>query len=241
MLKITLIGLIAGITGTGLGSLISVIFISPTSSIVGSVLGFAGGIMVSVVCFDLIPEALKIGGLFKGMIGILAGITITTFLDQLLPYTYSLENNGDKYIRTGILLGISVAMHNLPEGLAIGAGYVHSPNFGLALALLISLHNLPEGVAMAVPMRIGGVSPIKIILISLATGAPMGLGAYIGVKLGAVSQSFLASALGFAGGAMLFISFNELIPESLKLSKKRNAVFSIAIGIIIGILISLIT
>ena len=94
---------------------------------------------------------------------------------------------------------------------------------------------------MAVPMRIGGVSPIKIILISLATGAPMGLGAYIGVKLGAVSQSFLASALGFAGGAMLFISFNELIPESLKLSKKRNAVFSIAIGIIIGILISLIT
>ena len=103
ILKITLIGLIAGITGTGLGSLISVVFISPTSSIVGPVLGFAGGIMVSVVCFDLIPEALRVGGSFKGMIGIFLGIIITTFLDQLLPYTYSLENNSDKYIRTGIL------------------------------------------------------------------------------------------------------------------------------------------
>lgn len=240
IIKITLIGLFAGVVGTGLGSLISIVLFRPTDIMISSVLGFAGGIMISIVCFDLIPEALEIGGILYGIAGMLVGVVVMVLLDLLLPHAHFIEDNDyNKYVRTGILLGIGIAMHNLPEGLAIGAGYAHSSRLGFGLALLIALHNLPEGIAMAAPMYIGGVSPIKVIIASLMAGTPMGLGAYIGVKLGVISEPFLALSLGFAGGAMLYISFDELIPESHKMSRGHSATFSSVIGVIIGILMSI--
>lgn len=239
ILNTTLIGLLAGVIGTGLGALIAIFLCKPTYTTISTVLGFSGGIMISIVCFDLIPESLAVGGILYGLTGIILGSIIIALLDYITPHAHFISDNDNRrYVRTGILLGIGIAMHNLPEGLAIGAGYAHSTELGLSLAIVITLQNAPEGIAMAAPMYIGGVRPLKIILACLLAGLPMGIGAYIGAEVGTISEQFLSIALGFAAGAMLYISFDELIPQSHSIGRGHTATFSGVMGIIVGLLIS---
>lgn len=239
VLNTSFIGLLAGVIGTGLGAFTTFFLRKPNNKLLSIVMGFSGGIMISIVCFDLIPEALETGGVVYGIIGLIFGSIVIALLDFITPHAHLLSGNDNfRYVRTGALLGIGIALHNLPEGLAIGAGYAHSTELGLGLAVVISLQNAPEGMAMAVPMYIGRIKPWKIILASTLAGLPMGIGAFLGAKIGIISEHFLSVALGFAGGAMLYITFDELIPESQKIGKGHTATFSGVAGVIIGILIS---
>jgi len=239
ILNTTLIGFLAGTLGTGIGALLTLIFKKPSNSLMSAILGFSGGIMTAVVCFDLIPEAIKEGGLRPALLGLIAGSLLIMLLDFVTPHAHFFaDNDCGRFVRTGVLLGIGVAMHNLPEGLAIGAGYAHSTQLGLGLALIISLQNAPEGVAMATPMLVGGLKPIKILIYAVLAGIPMGIGAFLGGYFGDISCYLLSFYLGFAGGAMLYITFDELIPQSQGLHKGHSATFGAVAGIIVGITIS---
>lgn len=239
ILLITLIGLAAGVIGTGSGTVIALFVKQPSKALLGFILGFAGGIMLAIVLTDLLPESIEIGGFFTAMIGLLVGAVFILLLDLKIPHFHFFETTEElaRFIRTGTILGLGIAMHNLPEGIAIGASYVASPALGFTLALTIALHNIPEGIAMACPLCAGGMRLRWIALYTALAGLPMGLGAFIGASLGSISTGFLSVSLGFAGGAMLYIIFGELIPGAQNSGNGHAGIFGAVFGTISGILL----
>ena len=134
--------------------------------------------------------------------------------------------------KTGILMMLAIAVHNLPEGLVIGSSELKSR--GLLMALLIGLHNIPEGIAVAAPLIAGGMKKWKAILITASTGIPTLIGAVIGYYIGLASATFVAVSLGIAAGAMLAVIFAEMLPESLKLNESKAPGFAAVISVVIG-------
>lgn len=242
ILKITIVGLISGITGTGIGGLIAFFVDRKISNrVLSSILEFSAGLMTSVVCFELVPEAFEIAGLNLTMIGVALGILIVIILDDMVKRLDSVKNarGNSNLLRAGILVSIGLALHNLPEGFAVGSGFEASVKLGLTLTIIIVIHDVPEGIAMALPMKIGGFSAKKAFALTVLSGVPMGLGAFIGAILGHVSQQFIALCLGFAGGAMLYVVFGELIPESKRIYLGRMSSVGNILGIVCGIIITM--
>ncbi len=240
-LLVTLIGLTAGVLGTLSGGLAVVAVKKVQDRLLSVLLGASAGIMASISFLDLIPEAIDEGTIYTAMFGILLGIGVIGILDIKFPHHhFTLSKDGTskngRYLKTGILLSIGIALHNLPEGVAIGAGFMVSFHVGLMLAILIALHNFPEGMAVAAAMCVGGVKTTKVLLITALAGVPMGIGAFIGVALGGVSKWALSVSLGFAAGAMLYIVFDELIPDAHRKAEGHSAIIGILAGILIGIL-----
>ncbi len=239
ILQITLIGLTAGVVGTGSGAIIALFLRKPSRTLLGFVLGFAGGIMLAIVLNDLVPEAVREGGLFPALIGLIMGSLFILLLDTKLPHFHVFETGDElaKFIRTGTILGLGIAMHNLPEGLAIGAGYIVSPTLGFTLTFIIALHNIPEGIAIACPLCAGGMRLRWILLYTALAGFPMGIGALIGASFGAISPLFLSLSLGFAAGAMLYIIFSELIPGAQQSGQGYSGTFGAVFGTIAGLIL----
>ena len=241
LLYSTIVGASAGIIGTGLGGAIAFILDKPGKRFLSVLLSFSAGLMIAVVCFDLLPEAFEIGSLFYGLLGLALGVVAIVFCEELINRYMGARGGwypSNRYIETGILLGIGIALHNLPEGLAIGSGFTARMSYGWELALIISLHDIPEGIAMVTPMIIGGAGPFKAFISALIAGIPTGIGAMIGYLLGEISPVLISLCLGFAGGAMLYITCSELIPESRELHKGRVSSLGLILGVIAGIAIT---
>lgn len=237
----SIIGAGAGIIGTGIGGAIGFILKRPSKRLISILMSFSAGLMIAVVCFDLLPESFAIGSLYTGIIGVVLGALAIIICEDLIAGYRQSNGRGrarEKYVEMGILLGIGIALHNFPEGLAIGSGFTALPAYGLGLSLVIALHDIPEGIAMATPMVIGGVGKVKIFLSAILAGIPTGIGAAIGYMLGEISPVFISLCLGFAGGAMLYITCSELIPESQDLYRGKVSSLSLIMGLIAGIIIS---
>lgn len=240
--KITLIGLIAGVGGTSLGGLIASLGGKPRKSHLSFMLAFAGGIMIAVVFQDLIPEALEYGSFSTTVLGLAIGVGFLLVIDNFIPHAHvsatpdSASAEKSKFVRTSILIGLGIAMHNLPEGMAIGAGYIASKELGLGLALVLAFHNIPEGMAMGVPMKAASMSFRQIIRNTTLAGIPTGIGALIGAIFGGISPVFLSGSLGFAAGAMLYLVFDELLPVSQELTDGHSSTYGAMAGIVFGLI-----
>ncbi len=132
--------------------------------------------------------------------------------------------------RSGILLFIGIAIHNIPEGIAVGAGYVHEPKFGLMIAMAILLHNIPEGIATALPLRTSGVGKWESFGAALLSGLVEPIGALMAAALLSSIGELVPGALAFAGGVMVFITLDELIP----VARQHGHQHYTAVGIILG-------
>lgn len=236
----TVVGTAAGIIGTGLGGALAFLLKNPSKRYLSTVLSISAGLMLAVVCFDLLPRSFDLGGLSTGLAGTIFGVVAIAFFQSILSRSQDHNQKGRKknYLQTGILLGVGIALHNFPEGLAIGTGFTTVQTFGLGLSLVIALHDVPEGIAMATPMRMGGMNRLKVVLSALLAGIPTGIGALIGYILGEISVVLISLCLGFAGGAMLYITCSELIPESRDLHKGRISGLGLVFGFVLGILVS---
>ena len=150
ILKTTLLGLFFGTFGTTLGGIIGVIIKKQSHKFLSFILAFASGLMMAVICFDLIPEALEISSIVNVVIGIIVGIIAMIFCDLLVEkkfnHNISFRKENNTLLKTGIIVSIGLAIHNFPEGLAIGSGFEASMKLGLSLALAICLHDIPEGI-----------------------------------------------------------------------------------------------
>ena len=148
ILKTTLLGLFFGTFGTTIGGIIGILINKNSNKFLSFILSFASGLMMSVVCFDLIPDALEVSQISYVIIGILFGIATMIFCDLLVQRKFNLKNvntkNGNSLLKTGIIVSIGLAIHNIPEGLAIGSGFEASLKLGLSLAIAICLHDVPE-------------------------------------------------------------------------------------------------
>ena len=239
ILKTTILGLFFGTFGTTLGGIIGVIIKKNSNKFLSFILAFASGLMMSIICFDLIPEALGISSIINVIIGIIIGIIIMIFCDIIVQKKFNtnkrFEKNENTLLKTGIIVSIGLAIHNFPEGLAIGSGFEASMKLGLSLALAICLHDIPEGISMAVPMKNGGMKISKVIFYVILSGITTGIGAFFGAIVGSISQEVISICLSFAAGAMLYIVSGELIPESNQLYHGKMTAIGNMIGFIIGI------
>lgn len=150
ILKTTLLGLFFGTFGTTLGGIMGVVIKKHSNKFLSFILAFASGLMMAVICFDLIPEALGISAIANVVIGIILGIIGMIFCDLLVEKKFNqnvqLKGKSNVLLKTGIIVSIGLAIHNFPEGLAIGSGFEASMKLGLSLALAICLHDIPEGI-----------------------------------------------------------------------------------------------
>ena len=236
---ITLYSALAGVIGTGGGGLLAYFWPRPGRRNFSMILGFAAGIMLVIVFMELIPEAMELVVSPWVILGLVLGIGVFLFLDIMLPHYHPAtgeDGRSYKYLNKGYLIASGIALHNLPEGLAIGAGFAASPSLGFGLVVIIALHNIPEGLSLAMPFNAAG-RPGRGLWISILTGLTMGLGGFLGGLLGNVSPLLLGISLAFAAGAMLYIVCDELIPDAYETSPDHSPILGIVIGVVLGLMI----
>jgi len=243
MLAILLYSLLAGLA-TLLGSLIVVILGKPNPKLLAWMLGFAAGIMLTVVIIDLIPSSYSISNVKIATLGFFLGNILLFILDlflALLPSIRKLKNqkNTGYFLKMGYLIAIGITLHDLPEGIAIAVGYSATTGLGLIIALAIGLHNIPEGMATAAPLKMGGMKSRHILALITVVSLVTPLGAYLGLILVAISQSFIGLLLALAAGAMTYIVKKELWPESQK-RHPNYARLGAFLGLIVMLLASLV-
>ena len=173
----------------------------------------------------------------------LAGAAVLFVVNRVFPH-HDISRQDDerliqdfkkkRLVRSGLLLAMGIAVHNLPEGLALGSGIVSVSSFGTGLAALLFVHNIPEGMGLAIPLKLGGVPYGKIFLVAVLAALPMAVGALIGALLGNVSETFLGASVSFGGGAMLFLTLSELLPQAASMQKGWPAWVAVAAGMAIG-------
>ena len=241
IINTTILGLFFGTIGTTVGGIIGCTIKNTSNKFLSFILSFAAGLMMSVICFDLIPEALEISNITQ-IIGIILGIIVMIFCDVIVDKKFNTQkidtNMANNLLKTGIIVSIGLAIHNIPEGLAIGSGFEASTKLGLSLALAICFHDVPEGISMALPMKTGGMKVYKVMFYVILSGIATGIGALIGCIIGKISEQIISLCLSFAAGAMLYIVSGELIPESNKLYHGRMTALGNIIGILIGIIVT---
>ena len=257
MMEIILFSALAGIAGMGLGGLITAIMLRrPSENIICWLLSFAAGVMVSIVCFGLVPETLELASAFVCMLGLIIGILVIMVLNRAvdritetraeklkLHYTHEelyheslIISDPARMLRSGILMLLAIALHNVPEGIAIGAGGSYDFRLGALLSILIAVHNIPEGMAIAAPLLVGGINRWKVVLLTALAGATTLVGGFIGIAMGNISDFAVALSLSSAGGAMLYIVFGEIVPQSVIMTRNRMAPIVTLFGIIVGLI-----
>ncbi|MCL6638443.1 MAG: ZIP family metal transporter [Firmicutes bacterium] len=215
MAGIVLQGLIAGL-GTCLGAMLVISFGRIHPAAASLLLGLAAGIMAAVVLFDLLPSSLLYGNFSSCLAGFAAGALIMVVTDGFLNRLPRTKRRGRSFLRIGYLIAAGIAMHDLPEGFAIAAGFAAAEKLGPLLVLAIGLHNIPEGMATAAPLRMGGMRPGRVLLLNAAISLITPAGTILGILLIDVSRSFTGLLLAFAAGAMSYIILSGLIPESCR-------------------------
>ena len=236
LLKVAMLGLFFGTFGTTLGGIIGVRFQNPSNKILSFILSLAGGLMTSILSFDLIPEALKIASITNVILGIALGIFCMIVCNYLVDKKFTENSQMLRSIKEENKKDIGLAIHNFPEGLAIGSGFGASLTLGYSLAIAICIHDIPEGISMAVPMKNGGMKTSKVLYYVILSGVTTGIGALIGKIIGGISQDVIAVCLSFAAGAMLYIVSGELIPESNKIYEGKASTIGTIIGFILGLI-----
>jgi len=227
--------LLAG-AATGVGGTVGVLFKPGERNLVLG-LSFSSGIMLGITFLMLVPEALK-AGFFLCFAGFITGSLLFFLLDFILPHVHIVESKSS-LLRLGTLIAIGIAIHDLPEGFGIGSGYGISGSLGMRLALAIMLHNIPEGMAIAIPLYFSGMSKSRTVLISFAAGISTLVGALAAFfLLGRFSEKLMYSGLAFAGGAMFYITVNELIPEAHKYGNTRLASLGVLAGMLAAFLLT---
>ena len=232
ILNVVLLSLLAGL-GTGLGGLIAVIR-NPGRRSFGLLMGLASGVMIALSFVELLGKAWVQGGYLVATLGFAAGAALMLVIDVFTPHIRFSESEQDacdpRLFRTGMLIAIGISIHNMPEGIAVGAGYMHAPQFGLFLALAIALHNIPEGIATALPLCKGGASRWYSFRTAFLSGLVEPIGALLAALVLGSFQGLIPFALALAGGVMTFLTLDELVPAAREHGHQHYT----AVGIILG-------
>lgn len=255
---------IAGVVGPGLGGLLGALLQKDSDRTVSLLLSFSAGVMLSVVCFDLVVEAIETGtGILTVIASIALGVAVTFLLNYIIDKKAEPDENTSKaeaapvscdhlshhhprnsklsLFVAGIVMVCAIALHNIPVGMTIGASYAGNGSTlgssALVLAVVIGLHNIPEGMAVSVPLISGGMKKLPAILLTAASGIPTILGALLGYLLGEIGPLGLTVSLGFASGAMLYVVFVEILPQATLMYRSKLPAFSAIVGILVGLLI----
>ena len=262
MRDVLIAGLLTGLA-TGVGALPVVFFRHLPRRWYDGVLGLGAGLMLAAATLGLLAEALE--GVRTGSVldlprlgivttGFVAGVVIAVAMDRLIPHGHARGHRLHLHQEEGtphqhhphqqpagelrrfyFVLG-AISIHRLPEGVAIGAGFAVPENqLGLMLAVAVGLQNVCEGMVMGAPLRHGGLSPVRSLLLVTATGLMVPLGAALGYAMSGLAVPALPFVLALAGGTLIYVTSNEIIPESHSHGHEGTA----SAGVIAGFLLTM--
>lgn len=201
---------------TILGGWVGLIFKKTTKVFCDWVLSFAAGVMLAAAFIGLIMPSIEYGGVVVSVVGIFLGAILVNILDLLIPLiTGKSKESGIDRTRRVFLFVMAIALHNLPEGIAAGVGLgAGEVSDGILIATAIALQNLPEGLIVSVAMLGVNVKPMRAFGIAALTGIIEIFGTFIGYFAVGISSAFLPLILALAGGTMLYVISEEMIPET---------------------------
>lgn len=224
---------------TAVGALIGFIFKKISHKFSDIVLSFAAGVMLAAAVLGLVMPSLEYGGKYGIIItvaGIFAGALCLNVIDKLVPHLHKLagvdsESHGNAGAGKVLLFVTAIAIHNLPEGIAAGVGFGSGDTTqALIIAGGIALQNIPEGMVIIGPMLAAGVSPRRTLVLAMLTGLVEVVGTLIGYFAVSVASVILPFALAFAGGTMLYVISDEMIPETHAHGHERGATYALLVG-----------
>jgi len=226
---------------TVIGALLGFLFKRPSHKFNDIVLSLAAGVMLAAAVIGLIIPSLEYGGKFSMLItvaGIFAGAVCLNLIDKLVPHLHKMtgvdqELHPDKTAQVNkvLLFVIAIAIHNLPEGIAAGVSFGTGDSLqALTVAGGIALQNIPEGMVIIGPMIASGMSRSRTFIIAAMTGVVEIIGTFIGYFAVSISTAILPFALAFAGGTMLYVISDEMIPETHAHGNERGATYALLIG-----------
>ena len=227
---------------TVIGALLGFLFKNPSHRFQDMILSFAAGVMLAAAVVGLIIPSLEYGeGKVRILItvaGVICGAVCLNLIDRLVPHLHKMTGTDQEIhpektaqLNKVLLFVIAIGIHNLPEGIAAGVSF-GSGNVAQALTVAggIALQNIPEGMVIIAPMIAAGMSRKRTLLIALATGVVEVVGTLIGYFAITISAAILPFALAFAGGTMLYVISDEMIPETHAHGNERVATYSLLIG-----------
>ena len=224
---------------TVVGSLLGFIFKKISHKFSDIVLSFAAGVMLAAAVLGLILPSLEYGGKWGILItvaGIFAGALCLNLVDKLVPHLHKMvgsdtEEHSNANLGKVLLFVMAIAIHNLPEGIAAGVGFgAGDVSEAMLIAGGIALQNIPEGMVIIGPMLAAGVKPGKTFLIAAVTGLVEVAGTLIGYFAVSLASAILPFALAFAGGTMLYVISDEMIPETHAHGSERGATYALLVG-----------
>jgi len=228
---------------TAIGALIGFFFKNPSHKLNDLILSFAAGVMLSTAVVGLIVPSLELGGSLAVLItasGIFAGALCLNLIDKLVPHLHKMTGadieghpQGTAKINKVLLFVIAIGIHNLPEGIAAGVAFgTDDISQALSVSIGIALQNIPEGMVIIAPMLAVGMSRAKTLTIALLTGLVEVVGTFIGYFAVSISTAILPFALAFAGGTMLYVISDEMIPETHH-DNQSGATYSLLLGFVV--------
>ena len=239
-MKIVLLTALGVGGATMFGSVIGFIFKKISHKFSDIVLSFAAGVMLAAAVLGLIIPSVEYGGKYGiniTVIGIFCGAVCLNLIDKLVPHMHKLvgvdseEHNCNENLNKILLFVMAIAIHNLPEGIAAGVGFGGGDTSeALLIAGGIALQNIPEGMVIIGPMLSAGVTPKRTFICAMATGLVEVLGTLLGYFAVSVASFILPFALAFAGGTMLYVVSDEIIPETHAHGNERGATYALLVG-----------
>lgn len=224
---------------TVIGALIGFVFKKLTHTFSDIVLSFAAGVMLAAAVLGLILPSLEYGGkygLIIVILGIFAGAMCLNLIDKIVPHLHKMagvdsESHRNANLSRVLLFVTAIAIHNLPEGIAAGVGFgTGNTSQALIIAGGIALQNIPEGMVIIGPMLAAGVRPRRTFVLAMLTGVVEVVGTFIGYFAVTVASAVLPFALAFAGGTMLYVISDEMIPETHAHGHERGATYALLVG-----------
>ena len=238
-MKLVLLTALGVGAATLIGSLFGFVFKKISHKFSDIVLSFAAGIMLAAAVLGLILPSIEYGGKFALIItiaGIFAGAVCLNLIDKLVPHLHRLvgsdiEPHKNEGLSKVLLFVTAIAIHNLPEGIAAGVGFGSGDTSqALIIAGGIALQNIPEGMVIIGPMLAAGISPRKTVISAIITGLVEVLGTLIGYFAVSIASAILPFALAFAGGTMLYVISDEMIPETHAHGNERGSTYALLVG-----------
>ena len=228
---------------TVIGALLGFLFKKPSHKLNDIILSFAAGVMLAAAVIGLVLPSLEYGGgkplsIVVTVAGIFCGALCLNLIDKLVPHLHKLTGidqeahpEGIDQINKILLFVIAIAIHNLPEGIAAGVSFGSGDTTqAITVAGGIALQNIPEGMVIIGPMISAGIKPSKTFILAMLTGVVEVVGTLIGYFAVSVASAILPFALAFAGGTMLYVISDEMIPETHAHGGERGATYALLVG-----------
>lgn len=234
MMQAGIFGFLTALIGLWMGGFLALGTQNYGKRFQGGLMGFTGGLLIAFVCFELLPNAFEGNRYYSVIIGMLAGVFVTTYLEGWAD-RFSSRRKESEFCKTGLLLSLGILIHNIPEGMAIGSLIIISPLEGFRLCIILAMHCIPEGLMIFLALKEKKNTLIFAASSFFLLSFSMGVGGFIGAAVSAVSSELMSICFSFAGGVMLYVTCGEIIPESKEIWKGRLTTIGSLMGFLLGV------